>query len=108
MPSSAATTFSISDYVASPAAASICNFYTELQGMQTFGDYRHNDVLDFGDEATCTATTCGLKADMYQTAAGFETTRDFAKATLKTSKVTPTVNYDWTSGTPDPLVPADN
>lgn len=103
----AATTFSISDYVASPAAASICNFYTELQGMQTFGDYRHNDVLDFGDEATCTATTCGLKADMYQTAAG-DTTRDFAKATLKTSKVTPTVNYDWTSGTPDPLVPADN
>ncbi len=103
----AATTFSISDYVASPAAASICNFYTELQGMQTYSVYRHNDVLDLSDDATCTATTCGLKADMYQTAAG-DTTRDFAKATLRTSKITPTVNYDWTTGSPDPLLPADN
>jgi len=103
----AANTFSITDYVSSPAAASICNFYTELQGMQTFGDNRHNDVLDFGEEATCTPATCGLKADYYQTAAG-DLTRDFTKATLRVSNVSPTVNFDWTTNAPAPAVPADN
>lgn len=102
----AANTFSITDYVSSPAAVNICNYYTELNNLMMFGNYRHLDVLDLAEEQTCTATTCGLKADMYQTMAG-DLTHDFTKATLKTSKVSPTVNFDFAAGSPDALVPAD-
>ena len=103
----AANTFSITDYASSPAAASVCSFYTELANMQTFGDLRHLDVLDLGESATCTPATCGLKAEYFQTAAG-DAARDFTKAVLRVTNVSPTVNFDWTASAPDPLVPADN
>lgn len=72
-----------------------------------FGGRRHLDVLDLQEETSCTAATCGLKADMYQTATG-DTTRDFAKAILKASKTVQTVNSDFGTGSPDPAVLADS
>ena len=102
----AASAFSLPDYQASPAAANACDYNRELQGLLSFGPNRHNDVLDLAEEGSCTASTCGLKAEMYQTAAG-DLTRDFAKATLKTTKVVPVVNFDYGTGSPDPLVTSD-
>lgn len=103
----AAATFNQTDYLLSPAVSSACNFDTELQGLMAFGGRRHLDVLDLQEETSCTAATCGLKADMYQTATG-DTTRDFAKAILKASKTVQTVNSDFGTGSPDPAVLADS
>lgn len=102
----AAMTFSLPDYMASPAAVSSCSFSTELGRLRSYGDCRHQDVLDGVAAAACTPTTCGLKAMYYQTMNG-DTTRDFTKAMLKLTRTDPSVNFDWGGSSPDPAVPAD-
>lgn len=102
----AAASFSQADYEASPAAASACNYPTELLRMRSYGGCRHQDVVDLRDARACTAATCGLLAQYYQTLAG-DATRDFAKAALKLTRVDPNINFDWGSAAPDPALPAD-
>ena len=102
----AAGVFSLADYQSSPAAASSCNFNTELGRMKTFGDCRHQDILDVQEAATCAPGRCGLKADYYATAPN-DMTRDFALATLKLSRTDANVSFDWSNGAPDQSLPAD-
>ena len=102
----AASVFSLTDYLASPAASAVCSFPAELAKMRTYGQCRHPDILDVQDAAACTATTCGLKGDYYQTMAG-DATQDFTKATLKLSRVDPRVNFDFGTGSPGAGVPTD-
>jgi hypothetical protein len=102
----AASTFSLADYMASPAAASACNFNTELGKLRGFGECRHQDIVDITATAACTATTCGLKGDYYQTMTG-DTTHDFTKASLKLTRTDANVNFDWGTGAPAAALPTD-
>lgn len=103
----AAATFNATDYAASPAASSVCNFNTELGKLRQFGECRHNDVLDGIAASTCTATTCGLKAEYFQTLAG-DLTHDFTKATLKLTRNDAMVNFDWGTSAPAAGLPTDS
>jgi hypothetical protein len=103
----AASTFNNMDYDASPAAANVCNFNTELARLRAFGDCRHQDVIDMADAAACTQATCGLTGSYYQTAAG-DTSRNFATATLRLTRNDPKLAFDWLGGSPGNGVPVDN
>lgn len=104
----AASTFSLSDYQASPAAGSggFCDFNTELNNLRNFGPCRDKDIVDGIDPATCPVASCGLKGDYYQTSAA-DMTRAFTTATLIGSRTDSRVQFDFGTGSPGTGVPAD-
>jgi hypothetical protein len=60
-------------------------------------------TLANGDYTEISPPLPGLLAQYYQCAA----VGNFSTATLVLTRVDPTVNFDWGTGSPDPLVPAD-
>ena len=102
----AAATFSLADYSASPAAASVCNFTTELNNLRNFGPCRSKDLSDGIDPGRCPVASCGLKGDYYQSSTT-DMTRSFSTATLRMTRTDTMINFNFGTGSPGGTVPAD-
>ncbi len=105
----AASTFSLADYQASPAAGNggFCDFNSELSNLRNFGACRNFDIADGIDPASCPVASCGLRGDYYQSSTT-DTTRSFATATLRGTRTDARVWFDFGTGAPAGGVPADN